>query len=135
MSYFSILELKKSDTAKKKGIRNNPDEETRKRLECLIRECLDPIRERWGKPIIVTSGYRCPELNAAVGGAPTSQHMKGEAADIKDAGGDNKGLFELIKRMQLAGLIEFDQLIDESNLSWIHISHKQEHNRREILKL
>lgn len=73
--------------------------------------------ERYGKPIRVNSGYRSPILNKAVGGKPTSQHLRGEAADI--TGGtveENRKLLALLSDM------EFDQLIDESNLTWIHVS-------------
>lgn len=92
---FSLQELIKSDTAKKHGINNEPNEQERKNLILLTDQILQPVRDRLGKPIIVTSGYRCRELNKKVGGSKTSQHMKGEAADLKCF--DNKILFELIK--------------------------------------
>ena len=92
---------------------------------------LDPIRRMWGRPIIVNSGYRCPKLNAAVGGSATSQHMKGEAADI--TAGDptkNKELFDMIER----SAIPFDQLIDEKGYRWIHVSYRP-NGRRNVLHL
>ena len=86
----------------------------------------------YGKAITVNSGYRCSKLNAAVGGAKTSQHMRGEAADIT-AGSktENKKLFELIRDN-----LPFDQLIDESNYSWVHVSYvSTSKNRKQILSL
>lgn len=96
-------------------------------------ECLDPVRELWGKPIGVNSGYRSPALNAAVGGAAASQHMKGEAADITTGSvADNLRLFERIA----ASAIPFDQLIDENRGRWIHISYRADgKNRRQVLHL
>ncbi|MBP5498425.1 MAG: DUF882 domain-containing protein [Muribaculaceae bacterium] len=133
MKYFTFEELTRSETAKARGIDNSPTPEIKANLEMLVDKVLDPLRERWGAPIIVTSGYRCPSLNKAVGGAKSSQHMKGEAADIKAKSGcrsDNIRLFKLIKS---AGL-PFDQLIDEKNYSWIHVSYGPR-QRRQILHL
>ena len=97
-----------------------------------MEECLDKVRELWGKPIGVTSGYRSAELNRAVGGAKNSQHLRGEAADIT-AGcrAYNKRLFEMI----VASDIPFDQLIDENNYKWLHISYCKGDNRRRVLHL
>ena len=77
-----MKELTKSSMADKLGIDNTPTTEAAVRLTTLVTHVLDPLREMYGKPITVNSGYRCPQLNAAVGGAKTSQHMRGEAADI-----------------------------------------------------
>lgn len=104
-------------------------------MELLI-ELLDKIREQWGAPIKVNSGYRCPKLNEAVKGAKSSQHMTGQAADITVGSKDkNKKLFKLIEGMHQSGEIEYDQLIDEYNYSWIHISFRREGNRNRILHL
>ena len=113
--YFTIDELCRSNTADKMGIRNVPSADIKERLEVLINELLDPVREAWGKPIKVNSGYRCPKLNKAVGGVANSQHMKGEAADL-NAGSkwENEALFELIRKNY-----EFDQLIDESRFACV----------------
>lgn len=117
-------------------VANVPTIEAMSRLIYLMDKLLDPIRERWGAPITVTSGYRSPELNKRVGGVENSQHMRGEAADITTGMiGSNKALFDLIRTMQTDGEIEFDQLIDEKNYSWIHISLKTSGNRNEILHL
>ena len=131
MKYFTIKELCKSSTATEKGIDNSPNSEIVKNLEQLIDNILDPLRERYGKPINVNSGYRCPELNKAVGGSKTSQHMKGLAADITvGSPKKNKVLFDLIKEMDLP----FDQLIDEKKLSWVHVSYSTK-PRKQILYL
>lgn len=127
-----MKELAKSSTADKLGIYNTPTSEATVALSNLVTHVLDPLREMYGKPITVNSGYRCPKLNAAAGGAKNSQHMKGEAADI--TGGsktENKRLFELIRDN-----LPFDQLIDESNYSWVHVSYvSSSKNRKQILSL
>ena len=85
----------------------------------------------FGKPVLVSSGFRSNDLNRAVGGAATSQHMKGEAADIYTGTKEgNKKLFELIRDN-----LPFDQLIDEKDFSWVHVSFKEIGNRKQILKL
>lgn len=132
MKYFTMKELTKSSTSDKLGIDNTPTPEASVALSNLVTHVLDPLREMYGKPITVNSGYRCPKLNAAVGGAKTSQHMRGEAADIT-AGSktENKKLFELIRDN-----LPFDQLIDESNYSWMHVSYvSTSKNREQILSL
>lgn len=131
--YFSIAELTKSSTAIKKKINNTPTKEVENNLNQLIDNILDPLREAWGQPIIVGSGYRCEALNKAVGGAAHSQHKLGQAADIhtkSDLKEDNKKLFELIKQLKLP----FDQLINEYNYNWIHVSYSPR-NRRQILNI
>lgn len=125
MKYFSINELTRSATANRLGIDNTPSEAIRKNLEKLINTVLDPLREAWGAPIIVTSGYRCHALNRAVKGSKTSQHVLGQAADLKTVGDkpeNNKKLFELAKKMVEDGRIVVGQLIDEYGYDWVHIS-------------
>ena len=129
--FFTKSELSRSDTARTLKIDNTPTPEASAALDALMWNVLDPIRRMWGKPIIVNSGYRCPELNAAVGGSATSQHMKGEAADI--TAGDptkNKELFDMIAQ----SAIPFDQLIDEKGYRWIHVSYRP-NGRRNVLHL
>lgn len=134
MKYFTIDELCASDTARRKGIDNTPNADARLRMQTLIEQLLDPIRAAWGGPISVNSGYRSPALNKAVGGVSNSQHMKGEAADITVGSQEaNKQLFDLIVELRQNGRISFDQLIDESNYSWLHISFKSVGNRNEVL--
>ena len=86
MKYFSIDEMVRSATAKKYGIDNRPSQDILNNLVLFIETVLDPIREDWGSPIIVSSGYRCPELNKAVGGVNTSGHMYGFCADLQVKG-------------------------------------------------
>lgn len=131
MKYFTIKELSKSSTALSKNIDNSPSPDIVKNLTLLVDNILDPLREKYGKPITVNGAYRCPELNKAVGGSKTSQHMTGQAADITVGNPDsNKKLFNLIIEMDLP----FDQLIDEKNFRWIHISYSNKH-RKQILHL
>lgn len=130
--YFTLGELCKSDVAVEKRIENTPDNTTIERLNALMEECLDKVREMWGKPIGVNSGYRSAELNRAVAGAKNSQHLRGEAADITTGcKAHNKRLFEMI----CASDIEFDQLIDESGYKWLHISYCKGDNRKQVLHL
>ena len=136
MKYFSIGELSQSDTADRLGIPNHPNTAQKMNMEKLIDRVLDPIRSLYGKPITVNSGFRCPTLNKAVGGSKTSHHMEGKAADI--TGGspkENKKIWDIVMFLFQEGDIEFDQVIDESNLSWIHISYNEDNNRCQILKL
>lgn len=130
--YFTIGELCKSDGALQKRIENTPDNTTVERMQALMVKCLDKVREMWGKPIGVNSGYRSAELNRAVGGAKNSQHLRGEAADITTGSKDNnRKLFDLI----VASDIPFDQLIDESGYKWLHISYCKDYNRKQVLHL
>ena len=132
MKYFTIAELSRSDVAARRGIVNTPGPTETANLTALVDNVLDPLREAWGRPITVNSGYRCPALNKAVGGVASSQHLTGHAADITTGNSvDNRRLFEMVQRLGLP----FDQLIDESDFTWIHISHDPRRNRRQILKL
>ena len=128
MSYFTIKELSRSSTAEKLGIDNTPTPEICAKLNTLI-SALDKIREQYGKPIIVTSCYRCPELNKAVGGVKSSQHVKGEAADLVGRNdNETRKIFETAK-----ALGNFDQLLYEKNSKgsiWVHISYKASGNRK-----
>ena len=132
MKYFTFTEFERSDTATRFAIDNTMPEPAKKNVAALVDTILDPLREAWGKPIIVTSGYRCQELNKAVGGAKTSHHLSGMAADITTGNRvDNRRLFELVQKLGLP----FTQLIDESNFSWVHISLDPANVKRQILKL
>lgn len=133
MKHFTMNEMTRSATARRKGINNSPSPQVAQSITALVEKILDPLREAWGQPIIVSSGYRCPKLNKLVGGAANSQHTLGQAADIhtvSDKPADNKRLFELIQRLRLP----FDQLIDEYGYNWIHVSYGPR-NRRNILHL
>lgn len=116
-------ELINSQTAKRLGIDNTPNEEEREALIRLAKEILQPIRDAWRSPIIVNSAFRSEKVNKAVGGSKTSQHMKGEAADLSVGGKEkNKKLFNLINKLMQQGVIVVGQLIDEYNYSWVHVS-------------
>ena len=128
MKYFSVEELTASATALREGIDNRPSKCAYHLLHVLVDQLLDPIREAWGKPIIVSSGYRCKELNELVGGVKNSHHLLGCAADITaplggGREGANRKLFNLIQQMQQSGRIRFTQLIWEGDGRWIHISY------------
>ena len=124
MKYFSIEELTASATALREGIDNRPSKCAYHLLHVLVDQLLDPIREAWGEPIVVSSGYRCKELNELVGGAKHSHHLIGCAADIICGNrADHRKLFRLIQKMQQEGRIKFTQLIWEGDGRWIHISY------------
>lgn len=127
MKYFTIQELTRSDTAARLHIDNTPNRDQIRCLELLVNNILDPLRTRYGRPIYITSGYRCRRLNDAVGGAYNSQHMLGQAADITvGSPEDNRQLYSLIRTMRLP----FDQLIDEYGMQWIHVSYGPRHRRQ-----
>lgn len=124
---FELKEFTASDTAKLKGIANNPTPEAVKAIENLVTNLLQPLREKYGKRMVINSGYRCPELNKAVGGESTSQHVKGEAADV--ACEHPAYLVECLKRSGL----DFDQCIQYT--TFVHMSLKLSgQNRQQYLK-
>lgn len=132
MKYFSFPEMEHSNTATRLKIDNSMPPAARENMQRLIEKVLDPLREAWGCPITVSSGYRCPVLNKAVGGSPSSHHMKGMAADITTGNrANNRRLFQKILDLDLP----FTQLIDESNFSWVHISYDPLNIKRQVLKL
>lgn len=123
---FTLEELTASTTASRKGIDNTPTECVKEELKKLA-ELLQTIRDAYGYPIYVTSGYRCVKLNTAVGGAITSQHMVGQAADIVATGGrTNARLFAVIRGLIDEGKIRVGQLIWEYGTkkepNWVHVS-------------
>ena len=130
--HFTLDEFIKSATATRFGIDNTPDEKVLNCIQALVDNVLEPLRVHYGRPIIITSGYRCPKLNKAVGGSSTSQHAIGQAVDIRsvsDSREDNKELFDMILEMKLP----FDQLINEFGYDWVHVSFGPR-NRRQVLK-
>lgn len=133
MKFFTIDELTKSDTATRNNISNIPNEQEKNNLIALVDNILDPLREAYRQPIIVTSGYRCEKLNNLIKGSKTSQHRFGQAADIRskqDTKEENKKLFNLIQKLDLP----FDQLIDEYDYNWVHVSYSSK-NRKQILHI
>ena len=123
---FSLEELIASKTARDKRIDNTPTPEVVANLEKLCQEVLQPIRNKYGRAITITSGYRCPKLNSAIGGVKNSQHVSGCAADIKCTATSKAVLFNIIKEMIQKGEIKVGQLIWEYGTkkepNWIHVS-------------
>lgn len=135
MKYFTIPELTRSDTAQRRGIDNTPTPEAVKNLTALVDNVLDPLRERWGAPLTVTSGYRSPALNTAVGGVKTSHHKLGMAADLvtkENTPESNKRLFETL----LKSGIRWTQAIWERNAkgqTWVHVSYDPANLKSQII--
>ena len=125
---FTLKELTKTNT----GITNEPNKQELQALIALSGKVLQPLRDIYGKAITVNSGFRSYAVNKAVGGSKGSQHSKGEAADLTTHTKEgNKQLFYIIKNE-----LEFDQLINEYDYSWIHVSFKADgRNRKQILKI
>lgn len=137
--HFMLKEFTRSDYAKEHNISNTPTHLEYNKLKKLCEDILQPIRSKWKNGIIITSGFRNPVLNSKVGGSPSSQHCKGEAADFKAENGKNGKLFHMIEAMIHNEEIEVGQLIwehgDEYNPDWIHISLPMLHKKNQILKL
>ena len=131
MKHFTISELLHSATALKNKLWNGAPKEAEENLRALVDEVLDPLREAYGKPVRVSSGYRCPKLNRLVGSSPNSQHTRGEAADIQPVVGNEGDLDELARILIANG--KFDQLILYP--TFIHVSYKRlGWNRKQILQ-
>lgn len=131
IQFFTLKELIRSRKAVQLKIDNTPTWDVVENLSYLTYNILDPLRRLYGKPIFVTSGYRCAQLNKAVGGVATSQHITGQAADIiGQVKGDNKVLFNLLKDDPR---FMFDQLICEQNYSWVHVSYSKTRARRQVI--
>lgn len=137
---FSWEEMQFSQTAQRIKIDNSIPAKYRENMERLCKEVLQPIRDAWGKPIVISSGYRCPKLNKAVGGAANSQHAFGSAADIHTVENtltENKKLWDVIITLATAGKIKCRQIIWEYGkkgvgMKWIHLSvNDSEHARQE----
>ena len=131
---FTLSELIKSDTAIRKGINNNPNAEQIEKLKALCENILQPVRDHFGR-VKITSGYRSPELCAAIGSSVNSQHAKAEAADFECPGVDNAELADWIYKH-----LEPDQLIlefytpGEPNSGWIHCSYVSDKPRKQLLR-
>ena len=129
---FVLSEITRSNTAKRLGIDNEPTKKDLENLQRIVTNLLQPVRNHLG-PIRISSGYRNKELNRAIGGSTKSQHCKGEALDIqfwKEGKMCNKEVYDWI----IDNAVEFDQMINEFDFSWIHISLKKCKNRREVLE-
>jgi hypothetical protein len=132
----SLKELTKSESATRFGISNEPTEEALENLQKLATHILQPVRDHFAKPLIITSGYRSPELCVKIGSTTTSQHTKGQAADFEIGGIANKDLSDWIHQN-----LDYDQLIlefwkpEEPNSGWVHCSYKGEGlNRKQYLR-
>ena len=127
--HISLNEATKSNTAIRNSIKNEPNAEQLANMKLVADKCFEPLREWYGKPIRINSFFRCDALNKLVKGSATSQHVQGKAIDI-DAGSkeENQKLFEWCKAN-----IKFDQLINEYDFSWVHISYNKDNNRNQIL--
>lgn len=127
MKHFTISEL----SVTKQKLPNIPDKVAERNLIKLVENVLDPLRELYGKPIKINSGYRSPKVNAAIGGAKNSEHMTGCAADIT-AGNktENCILFQLIRDN-----FKFRQVIDEKDYTWVHVSYNEKDNKKQVLHL
>ncbi len=117
MKHFTLNELTRSATAERLGIDNTPDATHVANLTRLVDRVLDPAREAFGAPIYVNSGYRCPELNRAVGGAVRSYHLQGRAADLntRSRGGN-------LKLYRILTTLPHKELLWENNGTWIHVA-------------
>ena len=122
-TYFTISELTKSDVAKQYGINNTPNATETAHLKELIENLLNPIREAWGSPIYVSSGFRCEALNKKVGGATTSAHKYGYAADLIPANGKRMEFIKFVMDFLKKKNLKFDQCINEYN-RWVHVGLK-----------
>lgn len=129
--HISYEEASRSQTSVRKGILNIPNEHELKNMEIVAKACFEPLREWYGKPLMVSSFFRCEALNSAIGGQRNSQHVQGKAIDI-DTGSkeENEKLFNWAKLN-----LKFDQLLDEFDFSWVHISFDIGHNRNQVIHI
>ena len=130
--YITYLEATTSQTATRNGIVNTPGEKELINMQLVGIRVFDIIREHFNTPLRVSSFYRSLLLNNSIGGSKTSQHVKGQAIDIQGTGDvSNKMIFEYIKDN-----LDFDQLINEYNYSWVHVSYvSKDKNRKQILHI
>tara|TARA_R110002072_G_scaffold7496_4_gene40242 strand:+ start:11 stop:466 length:456 start_codon:yes stop_codon:yes gene_type:complete len=129
---FVLSEITRSNTAKRLGIDNGPNKNHLRSIQRLITNLIQPMRDALG-PIRISSGYRNPNVNRAIGGSTKSQHCKGEALDLQfwdDGKISNKKLYDWV----LSSNVEFDQMINEFDFAWIHISLKAKDNRKQVLE-
>jgi len=129
---FVLSEITRSNAAKRLGIDNGPSKEHLRSIQRIITNLIQPMREALG-PIRISSGYRNPALNRAIGGSVKSQHCKGEALDLQfwsEGKISNKEIYNWV----LESGVEFDQMINEFDFAWIHISLIKEDNRKQVLE-
>ena len=133
--HFTLDEMVKSQTALRLCLDNTPDTDEMKSLLALCENVLEPVRIHWAKPVVVNSGFRALRVNRAIGSRDSSQHAKGEAADIEIPGIDNLVLYYWI-----AEELDFDQLIlefynGEPSSGWVHVSYVGLENRNQTLRI
>lgn len=129
MKHFSFQEFERSDTAYRHGLDNTiPTEAIKRNISALTDNVLDPLREAWGKPITVTSGYRSERVNTLAGGVATSSHLTGHAADITAGSAEeNRKLYELARTLELP---YFELIGKKYKFRWLHISHNPNRQKR-----
>lgn len=135
--YVSLAEVTRSDTAKRKGIDNSPTAEHLENLKVISEEVFDKVREYFGVPLFISSGYRSTALNKAIGGSATSDHNLGRALDL-DQDGHGNGVTNADVFNYIKSNLDFDQLIWEfgtdKNPDWVHVGYRKGANRKQILK-
>lgn len=133
MKHFTLSEFFRSSTAAKNGIKNEPSIDERativRNINLLVDNVLDPVRDMVNAPIIITSGYRCPQVNKLVGGVNNSQHMLGCAADFHIKGGTYLMMRQVF--LNICDTMDFDQLIYYRRKNIIHVSYVENCNRHE----
>ena len=131
--HLDIGEVIRSESAKREGIINMPTPEHYENLKVIAEKVFEPIREHFGVPILISSGYRSEALNVYIGGSRSSDHSKGRALDIdmdgSSSGVTNKMIFEFIKDN-----LEYDQLINEFDFAWVHVGYRLDGNRKQTLR-
>jgi zinc D-Ala-D-Ala carboxypeptidase len=139
---FSLNEFLKSNVAIRKNLSNEPTKDGIKQMQNLCQDLLQPIRNGLGR-LRINSGWRSLELNKAIGGAyrvikgkymASSQHCRGQAADLKYVDGDGCVDNQQIWDFVLDSELEFDQMINEFDYAWIHISYNKGKNRKQLLE-
>ena len=131
---FTLSELTKSETALRKGLNNEPTQDIISSLQMLAVNVLQPVRDHYNKGVKVNSGYRSPEVNASVGGSKTSDHCKGQAADIEIPGVPNKEL-----ALYIRDNLEYTQLILEAytegvpDSGWVHVSYDPTNLKKQVM--
>ena len=134
--HFSLIELTKSDTAIRKGIDNTPNDQEVENLILLCNEILEPVREHYGIPFAPNSGFRCLDLNRAIGSSDKSQHVSGKAVDFEISGLDNKEV-----ALWVMENCDFDQLIlefykeGEPSSGWVHCSYDVDKEHRKSARI
>lgn len=134
MKNFKLSEFFQSSTAAKNGIKNEPSADERativRNINLLVDNVLDPIRDKFCAPVIITSGYRCPQVNRLVGGVDNSQHMSGCAADFHVMGFTPSMMHQVF--LYIYDTLEYDQLIFYRSKNFIHVSYVENGNRHEV---